>query len=459
MYSIILCVIAFAGCYFAGRKSLVGGLVAALGVGYMYGILRANLPEAASHFIFDAAVLGLYFTQLPRALARARRHEHQMLRLWVGLLIVWPCLLFLAPVQDYLVQFVGLRGNIFLLPFILLGARLESRDVHRLVLCIAVLNLIAVGFALAEYVWGVEQFFPLNDVTEVVYKSQVSDDVFNPDRFTGLRIPATFSSAHAFAGTMVLTLALLMGMWLQAEGRSRARWQNRLLTVAIVLSIVAVFMAAVRSSAIMLFVLLAIVTVSGRLKPNMLALWLLILAGIGFVVVNDPRLQRFTTLNDAEFVSDRFYWSVNQSLLDVAVEYPMGNGLGGGGTSIPYFLQGRVAPPTAYLENEYARIMLEQGVPGVCLWVAFLIWVFMRREVPRQDPWRFTRRLLRVTCAAFFATGLIGIGLLTSVPGTCLLLLSIGWIAVRQPDHSEAVERVALPHAESIKQALARHYG
>ncbi len=458
MVSIFLCILAFAGSYFASRKSLVGGLAAVLGVGYAYGILRANLPQAGSHFIFDAAVLGLYLAQLPRVFARARRHEHQMLRLWIGLLIAWPCLLFFIPVQDYLVQLVGLRGNIFLLPFVLMGARLEKPDVSRLVLWMAVLNLVAVGFACAQYVWGVERFFPLNDVTEVIYKSQVDENFLNPDKFSGLRIPATFSSAHAFAGVMVLTIAFLIGMWLQNE--SRPRRHNRLLAVAIVSSIFAVFMAAVRSPAIILFVMLALVTVSGRLKPNLLVLWLLMLVSIGWIVVNDERLQRFTTLSDTDFVGERFYASVNESFMGVAVEYPMGNGLGGGGTSMPYFLHGRVEPPTVNLENEYARILLEQGVPGLCLWATFLIWLFMRKEVARDDAWHFTRRLLRVACAAFFATGLIGIGLLTSVPGTCLLLLSIGWIAVRQPDYSEAQEAgIASSRAESLKQVLARHYG
>jgi len=47
----------------AGRNSRVAGLVTTIGIGYVYGIVRANVPEAGSHFIFDAAVLGFYVTQ------------------------------------------------------------------------------------------------------------------------------------------------------------------------------------------------------------------------------------------------------------------------------------------------------------------------------------------------------------------------------------------------------------
>src|SRR6185436_19753513 len=81
--------------------------------------------------------------------------------------------------------------------------------------------------------------------------------------------------------------------------------------------------------------------------------------------------------------------------------------------------------------NEYARIMLEQGLVGLFLWIAFIVWLFTRRGAGPADPWFIGRRLAWATCAAYFATGLIGTGLLTSVPQTCLLLLNAGWIAAR----------------------------
>ena len=77
--------------------------------------------------------------------------------------------------------------------------------------------------------------------------------------------------------------------------------------------------------------------------------------------------------------------------------------------------------------------MLEQGIPGLCLWVAFILWAFTRKTARVADSWALGRRLAWVACVAYFVTGLIGIGLLTSVPQTCLLLLFTGWIAVRQP--------------------------
>ena len=116
---------------------------------------------------------------------------------------------------------------------------------------------------------------------------------------------------------------------------------------------------------------------------------------------------------------------------ELAATYPFGNGLGGGGTSIPYFLRDRIEKPIG-MENEYARIMLEQGVLGLALWLAFITWLLTRPGLAKSDPWFYGNRLAWVTCAAYFGTGLIGTGLLTSIPQTCLLLLNVGWVAARQ---------------------------
>lgn len=431
MIAIFLCIAAFTFSYVAGRRSLAAGLVTVMTVGYAYGILRANVTEVYSHFIFDAAVLGLYVTQLTGRGAGEGRRGQRALALWVGLLVGWPLLLFFAPVQDYAVQLVGLRGNVFLLPFMLLGARLGGEDVRRLALAFAALNLIAFGFACAEFAFGVERFYPHNAVTELIYRSAVDEDFANPDRSTALRIPATFTSAHAFAGMLVLTFPFIFGLRMRQPARSP--WQRHLLDAALAASLLGVFMAAARSPIVILALLLATTLASGRLRAGSWALWLVMLAGVGWVVSGEARLQRFMTLGDVEYVSDRVHWSVNENFVELVAEYPMGNGLGGGGTSMPYFLQDSIDPPTVFMENEYARIVLEQGVFGLCLWLAFIVWVFRGRGVRRTDAWFLGRRLLWVACAAFFLTGMIGKGLLTSIPGTALMLLGIGWIAVRQP--------------------------
>ena len=429
MLSIGLCAFAFVVAFAAGRRSLVAGLVTVFCIGYVYGIMRANVLETFSHFTFDAAVIGLYCTQLSGRAPQALRVKTAELTFWVGLLMVYPLLLLLAPLQDLMIELVGLRGNIFLLPFLVLGARLKGSEIYTLALWVGVLNLAAGALAVVQFFIGVEPFFPVSPVTAILYRSNDIAD------YTAFRIPSSFTNAHVYAGTMVISLPLLAGAWVQTH---RARWQSLLLLAAITMSMVAVFMAATRSHALVLFAVTLATLFSGGLRTRRFG-WIVAVAAVAWVVSGDERLQRFTTLQDTQLVTQRIAGSVNMGLFELAREYPLGNGLGGGGSSIPYFLEGRLRRPVL-MENEYARIVLELGLPGLALWIGFIIWVFTRRPVPRSDPWFLGRRLARVATGAYFCSALIGIGLLTAIPHTGLFLLLTGWIAV-PPDVEDQQEQ------------------
>ena len=54
MTSIILAVGSFLACLLAGTRSLKYGLAAIIGVGYIYGIARANYPDTWTYLMFDA---------------------------------------------------------------------------------------------------------------------------------------------------------------------------------------------------------------------------------------------------------------------------------------------------------------------------------------------------------------------------------------------------------------------
>src|SRR6202022_931206 len=107
----------------------------------------------------------------------------------------------------------------------------------------------------------------------------------------------------------------------------------------------------------------------------------------------------------------------------VAGRYPLGNGLGGGGTSLPYFLEHRNAGNTTVVENHYAYVLLEQGVPGLVLWVLFLIWVLVPRSSRANSQWRLALLCTRALVAAFLVVGLIGLGLFVSIPQSAMMLL------------------------------------
>src|ERR1041384_1588295 len=420
--SLLLCILSFALCYWASRRSLSSGLIALLGVGYIYGITRANIPETYSHFIFDAGVVGVYATQLFRKLSPLEEFRVEKLRPWMEFLIAWPLLLFLIPIQDLLIQFVGLRGNIFLLPFILLGARLEASDRYRLALWIAGFNLFVFAIAGTEYLVGLERFFPHNKMTELIYVSKV---------FVGqsdYRIPATFANAHSYGGSMVMGLPLLIGAVIQ-KGKSTV--QVQLLVLGIAAALIGVLMSAARTHFLAAAILVLVAAFSLRSRLGYAVGWLLLLCAIGWLVSSEQRLQRFMELRNTDSVVERISWSVNMGFLEVAAKYPFGNGLGGGGTSIPYFLQDRIKS-RILIENEYGRIMLEQGIVGLLIWIAFVIWVITRPDRDSFSSWYLGRRLAKVACAALFVSAILGTGLLTSIPQTVLFLLLVGWVGARQ---------------------------
>ena len=421
MISLVLCALALAWAYSAGRRSLAYGLGAVLTVGYAYGIVRANLLDGYSHLLFDSALLGLYAARLFEPLPATERVRLDELRTWLFILIGWPIVLFLVPTQDVLVELVGLRGNIFMLPCLVIGARLSRDDMYQLAWWVAGLNIVAAGFAAAQFVVGIEPFFPHNAVTEIIYRS---GDVAG---FTAHRIPSVFTSAHAYGGAMVTSLPFLVGALLQP---SPSRMPAYVFGTAVTLSVLAVFVTGARLPVVLLIVLTGAALFSGRVRAGHKLRWVFVGLILAWVVSGQERMQRFLTLQDAEFVTERVAGSVNLGFADLAATYPLGNGLGGGGTSIPYFLQSRIRNPVS-MESEYARILLEQGIPGIIAWILFLVWVFTRRT-SADSSWYLARWLMRIGGAASFATGLLGIGLLTSIPGTALLLISVGWIAVQE---------------------------
>jgi hypothetical protein len=172
------------------------------------------------------------------------------------------------------------------------------------------------------------------------------------------------------------------------------------------------------------------------------------------MVGGDERLQRFKTLQDSEFLTERLVGSVNMTFVELVRQYPLGNGLGGGGTSVPYFLQDRIRN-LVIMENEYARIALELGLPGLLMWTLFLAWVFTRRRIHRTDMFHFGRRLAFVACACSFATGLIGLGLFTSVPTTSVVLLLTGWIVAPEVPFAPVPE----PTPRTVVAPAAVSYG
>lgn len=446
---LLLLGLAFVTSYFGARKSLPTGIGVVMSWGYSYGIVRANFPDAFSHFIFDAAAIGLYLARLLSPPRYAGAPSLETNRRWFYLLMIWPVIMFCIPLQPLLIQTVGLRGNGFLLPFLFLGMWLQADDASEVASWLAVLNLIAIAVAMAEFLWGVKAFFPENAITKIIYNSH---DVAG---FTAMRIPSSFSSAHAYGGTMVYTVPWLLGAWMQPKATTG---QRILFASAMIAALFGVFLCAARSPVIGIAVLVVVASASGQIRGGFGFVWILILLGVGYLVSSEERLRRFATLGDREAVTSRIEGSVSLEFFDLLSKYPLGNGMGAGGTSIPYFLQHLLRDPVG-LESEYSRILLEQGIIGLALWVGFLIWFLTRRPTNTRDPWYLGKTLCWWLTVIGFLTGLIGMGLMTSIPQSSLLFLGTGFCLtpplVRRTRATVPFADSAVSHSLTAKKAVS----
>lgn len=433
MLALALCGLALSLTYWAGKRSLGQGLVMLFAWGYFYGIIRANIPAAFSHFVFDAALIGFYASQSWTSADPSEFKRLRVLRIWTAALIGPPILLALIPFQPPLVALVGLRGSVFFLPLLLLGARLKEKELLELSLGLAVLNFIAAGFAVAEYASGLESFYPLSPVTLIIYQSADVAGGF-------YRIPAIFTNAHAYGGAMVASTPFLLGAWSCAKTR-----KFRLVALCgIVSALFGILASATRFNFITGVVMILSAIATGRMRLRQRAGIAILIAVAAGAALNNDRFQRFKSLSDTDMITERVQGSVNRGFLEILSEYPMGNGMGGGGTSIPYFLEGQVRHPVA-TENEYTRILCEQGIIGLLLWIAFVLWYVSRgRGAFSKGNWATSRRTLFGLSAFVLCTAWIGNGLLTTIPNTALTMLAIGWTSVPLATSPTGKRRFAL---------------
>ena len=129
------------------------------------------------------------------------------------------------------------------LPMILVGGAISRDDIARLGVW-AEWSLLAVScFTIAEWNFGLAPFFPVNEITRLIYTSH--------DVASGYyRLPASFTSAHAYGGTMVTLLPLLL---LRLEGVKVRRW---LTLAAIGLASLGVFACGARSPVVLFGIVL-----------------------------------------------------------------------------------------------------------------------------------------------------------------------------------------------------------
>lgn len=416
---LIFCILAFVGAYYGTRRSLGLGMSAVLIAGYLYGILRARYLDSFTHFIFDSGVLALYIAHFTRRGIEAPGHAVELFE-WARSLILWPIIVFCLGVlypQHILIQLVGLRAAIWFLPFLIVGVWTRPADLVWIARTLSVMNLVALVFALGEYVLGLEAFFPKNSVTELMYRSK---DVAG---FSAYRIPATFSSSAAYGSTMVTAMPWLIGRLVSPDSRF---YERLLMGAGIMAGSLGIFLCGSRSPVVGLVFLGLFAGYLLRARIGSLSLLVVVGAVVAFFVSGSERLQRFMSLQDQELVTERLLHSANVSIIELLMEYPVGTGLGSAfGTSIPGFLSHLLVEQIG-AENEYARIGLEQTIVGLSLWFAFLVWVLRRSPPKMTGGWLISVQLMWAYALMTWLTAFMGCGALMSIPGTPMVLFMMG---------------------------------
>jgi len=86
------------------------------------------------------------------------------------------------------------------------------------------------------------------------------------------------------------------------------------------------------------------------------------------------------------------------------------------------------------MENEYCRILIDQGLVGLFMWLAFLFWLLYRPPPLRLDvPWGIGIIFMYALTITNWVTAFTGAGTLSTIPGSVLLLIQMGVLArVRQ---------------------------
>jgi len=227
---------------------------------------------------------------------------------------------------------------------------------------------------------------------------------------------------------MLLTLPFLLDRLAGVKVGLLDRW---LASAGVVAAAGGLLMCGARSPIAILTVALAVFWLLSRFSLK-LGLVVAVLVGGGFMVAGqDERLQRGISLADTATLSDRVTISANESFLELLVRYPLGAGLGSAvGTSIPFFLAD-LAPEQIGMENEYSRILVDQGWFGLGGWLALLGCLYGRPPLARPPAhWRLGVVFMYSLTLAFWMTAFIGTGILTSIPGTFLLLTQMGILVV-----------------------------
>jgi hypothetical protein len=211
------------------------------------------------------------------------------------------------------------------------------------------------------------------------------------------RTISTFVQTGGFSIYLCFMMLVAVAQFNMASLRNQRWW----VSATFVLNFLALMTTGGRSPVVLFFVALGLLmTMQGRMAKVLPVVALTAVLFIGAVIVLGPAVaERFGTLLDLETVQSRNLPLVYGWLYEAMNSDPAG--MGAGYATIASRHAGVTPLNANVVENTFARIRFETGLPGLVLYVIFIL-ALVREciRVPQKTPDR-ELRWLASACAAF----------------------------------------------------------
>ncbi|NLO06307.1 MAG: hypothetical protein GX131_10820 [candidate division WS1 bacterium] len=367
----------------AALSSLEFGIMALIFIASIDGFLKGLSPGWHTQLLKDylLAVCLLRWAWLS-VLGHRRNSMRHPLSLPILLFAGWCVMqLFNARSASPILGLAGLRVWILWLPlfFVVYDYCRSRQQIERLILFIVVLLIPISIYGIYQYKFGLGHLHGLSSGFDVYTYSRYATEDYQLET----RPPATMISAHGFASTLVMVI--LIGIGGVPYFRNRRTWQG-VLILGLPLFGTALLLTAVRNAYGSL--VMALLFLMGLIRRPDLAI---LTAIVGLIAVTQVgsltggnAMNRLNSIVTSPEYTQRRIMRPWQNAIRWAGQHPLGGGVAGGAIGRGRMLWGVVSIRDygpehlmPWAENDYARSMIELGIPG------FLLFVWMLYSVGR----------------------------------------------------------------------------
>ncbi len=303
---------------------------------------------------------------------------------------------------------------------------------------------IQVLFSIPVNIFGIYQFFAGPEFLVRHFGGAYEGAMFHAaveGQTTYTRILGTFASTGQYSNFLQANAMFCFALILTAKtSKDRILW-----TFCQVLNLLAIMGAGSRGAVVILGICLITLGLIAKGKRPFIASALI--AGIifyfGFNWLGHGVADRFKTLKNINMVKERTYETTGGIFIQQLNEYPMGKGLGSASTGARHLqmtMPSKKRQSWVLVENFPAKLQVETGIVGVCVFFLFLFLLLSRWRNYWMPYLQFEENQIGLPLSAYVLTNLAVLsffGILDTPPGYLYLWTVMGMI-IKLVDLSEA---------------------